>query len=552
MHHHGTVFLLLAYAVAVLAGWTALDLFQRLKGREGRDRAPWLGAAALAMGGGIWSMHFIAMLGFDPGAPVSYDPGLTLLSFLLAVAGTAGAFFAASRERLGRGRIPVAGAAMGLAIAAMHYVGMAAMRTTAAVGWRVDLVVASVLIAIAASVAALWASRQETSIPWRAAAAASLGIAVVGMHYTGMAALDLAPVTHAMAEGGAPPLALAVSIAAVTAVILFMALAASMADERSRLVSTLAAAGVGYWEVNLKDRSFTLSPRARELIAMPKDRPDGDVMNPVWVENDDHLARRRAALEAAIAGEAEYDVEYPIAGTDRWVQSRGSLVRSRSGRPLKLAGVVSDITDRHRAFEALETSERRQKLLINELNHRVKNTLATLQSIATLTARRASSVEEFSALFEARLMALSETHNLLTASGWEQATLVDLLTKELRPYAPDQFRLTGPDVLFDASQALAMGMIAHELATNAAKHGALSTPDGCVTVSWSDADADGSHTLEWLEADGPPVSAPSRTGFGSRLIATSLKGDLKGEADLDYAPDGLRARLVFRPRKTVS
>lgn len=551
MHHHGPVFLLLAYAVAVLAGWTALDLFQRLKGREGRDRAPWLAAAALAMGGGVWSMHFIAMLGFDPGAPVRYDPGLTLLSFLFAVAGTAAAFFAASRERLGRGRIPVAGVVMGLAIAAMHYVGMGAMRTAATVGWRIELVVASVAIAIAASVAALWASRQETSIPWRAAAAAILGVAVVGMHYTGMAALDLRSVVSVLAEDGAPPLAIAISVAAVTAVILFIALAASMADERSRLVSTLAAAGVGYWEVNLKDRSFSLSPRARELIALPKDRPDGDVMNPTWVEDDEHLARRRAALEAAIAGEADYDVEYPIAGADRWVQSRGSLVRSRSGRPMKLAGVVSDITDRHRAHAALETSERRQKLLINELNHRVKNTLATLQSIAALTARKATSVEEFSAQFSARLMALSDTHNLLTASGWEQATLADLLSKELRPYSPDQFRLEGPDLMFGAPQALAMGMIVHELATNAAKHGALSTPDGLVTIVWSEPDGEGRTTLDWTETGGPTVDRPGRTGFGSRLIATSLKGDLKGSADLDYAPDGLRARLIFRPQAEV-
>ena len=548
MHHHGATFLVLAYAVAVLAAWTALDLFQRLNGREGRDRAPWLAAAALSMGGGVWSMHFIAMLGFDPGAPVSYDPGLTLLSFLLAVAGTAGAFFAAAREQLGRGRIPVAGVVMGLAIAAMHYVGMAAMRTAAAVGWRWDMVAVSVAIAIAASIAALWAVRRESSLGWRATAAAILGLAVVGMHYTGMAALDLQSVHGVAHDNGAPPLAIAVSIAAVTAVILFMALAASMADERSRLVSTLAAAGVGYWEVNLKDRSFTLSPRARELIALPRDRPDGDVMNPAWVEDDEHLARRKAALDAAIAGEAEYDVEYPIAGTDRWVQSRGSLIRSRSGRPLKLAGVVSDITDRRRAFEALETSERRQKLLINELNHRVKNTLATLQSIATLTARRAGSVEEFSTLFEARLMALSATHNLLTASGWEQATLTDLLVKELRPYSPEQFRLEGPDVLFDAPQALAMGMIVHELATNAAKHGALSTPDGCVSVSWSAPDAEGRTLLDWVETGGPPVAKPTRTGFGSRLIATSLKGDLSGSGDLDYAPDGLRANLVFRPQ----
>ncbi|AQR60858.1 hypothetical protein BZG35_03710 [Brevundimonas sp. LM2] len=546
-HHHGASFLILAYVVAAFAAWTALDLFQRIRGREGRDRAPWLAAAAVAMGGGIWSMHFIAMLGFDPGAPVHYDPTLTLASFLLAIAGTAVAFSAASRPELGAGRTPLAGTVMGLSIAGMHYVGMVAMETTATVGWHGGLVALSVLIAIGASMAALGVARRETSIVWRSAAAAILGLAVVGMHYVGMAALELQPVAHAMTEQGASPLVIAISVAAVTAVILCLALAASMADERASLVSVLAAAGVGYWEVNLKDRSFVISPRARELIAHPTGRPDGDVMKPSWLEDERHIAARAAALEAAIAGEADYDVEYPIVGTGRWVQSRGSLVRSRSGRPLKLAGVVSDVTDRRRAFEALETSERRQKLLINELNHRVKNTLATIQSIAALTARRSGSVQEFSTLFEARLMALSDTHNLLTASGWEQATLTDLLAKEFRPYAPEQVRLTGPDILFAAPQALAMGMVVHELATNAAKHGALSQPEGCVSVSWSEPDPDGRIALDWGETGGPAVAPPSRKGFGSRLIATSLKGDLNGTADLDYAPDGFRARMLLQP-----
>ncbi len=548
MHHHGGVFLLLAYAVAVLAGWTALDLFQRIRGREGRDQTPWLAAAAVAMGGGIWAMHFIAMLGFDPGAPVRYDPALTVLSFLLAVLGTAGAFFTASRDGLGAKRIPFAGAAMGTAIALMHYVGMAAMRTAATVGWRADLIAFSIAIAIGASITALWAARRETSIGWRAAAAAILGLAVVGMHYTGMAALDLRPVADVMDDAGAPPLAIAVSVAAVTAVILFIALAASMADDRARLVSVLAAADVGYWELNLRDRTFTLSARARELVGLADDDPTGAIEHPVWM-NDDHLAARAEALEKAIAGEADYDVEYPIGTTGRWVQSKGSLVRTRSGRPLKLAGVVSDITDRRRAFEDLETSERRQKLLINELNHRVKNTLATIQSIAMLTARRTESVPEFSAQFEARLMALSDTHNLLTATGWEQAMLRDMLGREMRPYSPEQFALDGPDVLFAPPQALAMGMIIHELATNAAKHGALSRPGGRVSVRWTAPDAQGRVALDWIETGGPKVarSKPERSGFGSRLIATSLKGDLGGAAELDYALEGFRARLTFKP-----
>ncbi|MDZ4363760.1 MHYT domain-containing protein [Brevundimonas sp.] len=527
------------------AAWTALDLLQRVRTRTGTEQTPWLATAALAMGGGVWAMHFIAMLGFDPGAPVRYDVGLTLLSFLLAVAGTAGAFFAATRARLGRGQVPAAGIAMGLAIALMHYVGMAAMRTTATVGWRPELVLVSVLIAIGASMAALWAAGRDVSIPRRALAAGVLGLAVVGMHYTGMAALRLQPTAMAMGEAGAPSLAIAIGVASMTIVILLTTLAASIADQRTRLLDVIEAGGVGYWEIGLRDREVSLSARAQALLDLPPGQTSYAFDSPPWLRQED-AETRQDALRRALAGEAPYDVEFPIGDGSRWVQAHGSLIRSRSGRPIKLAGVVRDITDRRRAFADLETSERRQKLLINELNHRVKNTLATIQSIAALTARRVDDVEDFITLFQARLMALSDTHNLLTASGWEKATLRDLLSKELRPYSSEQIRLEGPEIWLEAPQALAMGMIAHELATNAAKYGALSLAGGCVRIVWADVDADGRVTMDWNESDGPPVTPPSRTGFGSRLIATSLKGDLGGTVDIDYRPEGFQARLTFR------
>jgi two-component sensor histidine kinase len=334
-------------------------------------------------------------------------------------------------------------------------------------------------------------------------------------------------------------------VAAVTASILFMALGASIADQKSRLLDVIEAGGVGYWELSLKDRTVRFSERGRELLGLPPGVGGYPVDAPEGLQGDDR-ARRDEALRRAMAGEAPYDVEYFFPTSGRWVQAYGSLVHTRSGRPFKLAGVVRDVTDRKRAFDELETSERRQKLLINELNHRVKNTLATVQSIAALTARRAASVEEFGAQFQARLMALSETHNLLTAQGWEQATLRDLIAKEMRPYSPDQFRLQGPDVMMAAPQALAMGMIIHELATNAAKHGALSVDGGSVVVAWSEAGPDGRHSLDWIERDGPAVSAPSRSGFGSRLISTSVKGDLDGAAEMDWLKTGLHARLTFR------
>lgn len=217
---------------------------------------------------------------------------------------------------------------------------------------------------------------------------------------------------------------------------------------------------------------------------------------------------------------------------------------------MKLAGVITDVTDRHQAFAALATSEHRQRLLINELNHRVKNTMATIQSIAALTARRSTSIEDFMRLFEARLIALSDTHNLLTANGWERARLRDLVLQEFRPYAEDRLRMQGPDVTLEAEQALSMGLILHELVTNAAKYGALSRPQeaaGCVDVIWTPADDEGRITLDWIESGGPTVAPPTRSGFGSRLIDTSVRGTLRGSASMDYAEGRLHCRLTFRP-----
>lgn len=548
MHaHHGVVFVLLSYAVAAFAAWTALDLFGRVRERDGGAQVRWLAVAALAMGGGVWAMHFIAMLGFDPGAPVSYEPGLTLISFLLAVVGTGAAFWLALQAGLKRVRIPLAAAAMGLSVAGMHYVGMAALRTAATVGWRPELVALSVVIAVGASWAALWAAGRDKDALWRTGAAATLGVAVVGMHYAGMAALVLRPTEAAQAAGGASPLMLAVGVAAVTSTILFLALGASIADQRSRLLDVIEAGGVGYWELSLRDRMVRLSDRARDMMGLPPHVTTYPYDDPPWVRPE-NVQPRSEALARALAGQAPYDVEFRMADTGRWVQAYGSLIRSRSGRPVKLAGVIRDVTDRKQAFDDLETSERRQKLLINELNHRVKNTLATIQSIAALTARRAGSLEEFGRQFQARLIALSETHNLLTAQGWEQAALRDLLEKELRPYPPGQVQLQGPHLVLASAQALAMGMVIHELVTNAAKHGALSVEGGSIVVTWTDRGVDGLHCLNWIERDGPPVSAPSRTGFGSRLISTSVRGDLGGEAELDWARTGLRVRLTFNPK----
>jgi len=539
----------LSFVVAVFAAWTALDLFQHVRAHQGGARLAWLATAGLAMGGGIWSMHFIAMLGFDAGAPVRYDPVLTVVSFLLAAAGSSFAFLIAA-GRSDRSRMFLAGLVMGVGICAMHYVGMAALRTSASLSYAPGLVALSAAVALIASIAALVAVQQERSAPWRMTAALILGLAVAGMHHLAMAALAVTPQTAAMFDPpGAPPLILAVGVAAVTILILLLPLAASMMGQRDKLISIIDAGGVGYWELTLPAQTLWLSGRARKYLGLARGEPfvARDLARKLKPED---MARRTETLERALRGEGDYAAEYQMRDSGRWLQVRGRLIRSRSGRPMKLAGVITDVTDRHQAFAALATSEHRQRLLINELNHRVKNTMATIQSIAALTARRSTSVEDFMRLFEARLIALSDTHNLLTANGWERARLRDLVLQEFRPYAEDRLRMQGPDLTLEAEQALSMGLILHELVTNAAKYGALSRPQeaaGCIDVIWTPADEEGRITLDWIERGGPPVAPPTRSGFGSRLIDTSVRGTLRGSASMDYAGGGLHCRLIFRP-----
>lgn len=188
----------------------------------------------------------------------------------------------------------------------------------------------------------------------------------------------------------------------------------------------------------------------------------------------------------------------------------------------------------------------RQKLMIDELNHRVKNTLATVQSIAMQTARSQVDILSFTRSFQSRLIALSHTHDLLTRSHWEGAEILDVLLHETQAHGHQRIKLEGPSVSLSASVALSLGMIVHELATNAAKYGALSTQSGLVTINWS-LERRMEHTLviNWRETGGPRVQPPTRRGFGARLIERNIRHDLRGTLVLEYAIAGLHAQMSF-------
>jgi two-component sensor histidine kinase len=197
---------------------------------------------------------------------------------------------------------------------------------------------------------------------------------------------------------------------------------------------------------------------------------------------------------------------------------------------------------RAREAEARQAADR-QQLMINELNHRVKNTLVVVQSLARHSLRPTGDGENGLAQFNDRLHALASAHDLLTRRSWEGADLGELLVEALKPYA-NQLTLDGPPVPLTPNAAVALAMIFHELATNASKYGALSTEAGRVSVTWN-VEGRSRLTIIWRERAGPKVSPPNRGGFGSRLIAASLKGDLAGSADFEYAPEGLTCFLTI-------
>ncbi len=274
-----------------------------------------------------------------------------------------------------------------------------------------------------------------------------------------------------------------------------------------------------------------------------------------WYERihpEDKPAFDAARAELFEGGARQYEAEYRVRHRDGswvWVWHRALAMRDEGGTLRRVVGAILDVTERKRFEEHL-------RLLIDELNHRVKNTLATVQSIAAQTLRSSGSDAEARDAFEARLIALSSAHNVLTRRNWEGATLPDIVQVALAPHRvgrADRIETCGPDLWVEPRAALALAMALHELATNAAKYGALSNREGTVEVTWrvepdrEGREGEGSRRahLAWTERGGPRVEPPTRRGFGTRLIERSLSGDLEGRAEIAYAPEGFRCTVSW-------
>jgi PAS domain S-box-containing protein len=314
---------------------------------------------------------------------------------------------------------------------------------------------------------------------------------------------------------------------------------AALRENEQRLRATYEHAFAGIGEVDRSGRFLRVNEQLCSVTGFSREELLGQTF---WgLTHVDDRQADLAQFSRLMVGKLDaYAVEKRYVhkdGHEVWVEVAASRVDDAAGQPLYGIRVVRDISERRKA-------EEHQQLLIHELNHRVKNTLATVQSIATQTLRNSGASQEAREALESRLIALSRAHDVLTRENWEGALLHDIVADVIQPYRSDRegrIRCQGGKVHLVPRMALALSLALHELATNAAKYGALSNGTGEVSLTWM---VDHTSTpalllLRWQEKGGPAVKPPTRKGFGSRLIERSLAQDLGGEVRIEYAPTGL-------------
>ena len=317
-------------------------------------------------------------------------------------------------------------------------------------------------------------------------------------------------------------------------------------EQEQRLAATYEHAAIGISET-APDGAFL---RVNEAICAITGYSREDLLSSRLFRytHPDDADSDREGFRKQVAGELDfYSIEKRFIRKDGriiWLSVRSSPVRDADNRLLYVVRVVQDITER-------KAAEQRQKLLMDELNHRVKNTLATVQSLASQTARSAHTPAAFREGFEGRLIALSKAHDQLTMHHWESADLRELLSGSLAPYAgvgSERVVLRGEDVVLRPRAVLTLAMAVHELTTNAAKYGALSVPGGRIEIHWRPVRGDNDRLLlriDWIEHNGPPVAQPKQRGFGSKLIEGSIAAELGGTACLAFEPEGLRCEILI-------
>jgi PAS domain S-box-containing protein len=317
--------------------------------------------------------------------------------------------------------------------------------------------------------------------------------------------------------------------------------------ERQKRTFNLAmtASQMGTWRYTLADNVCVYDENAQRLYGLTEAQflHNEEGVTSKFHPDDMDLMWSRVARALDPQGDGRYNAEYRVKQLDgswRWLSAWGLVEFDGEGpgrTPVAIAGASRDLTERKQA-------EQLQRLLLDELNHRVKNTLATIQAITRQTLRSARDLPSASEALDRRIHAMAEAHDLLTSRAWTGADLTDIVKRALNAFTAAQVEISGGAVEVSSKHALALSLALHELATNATKYGALSRPEGRVSLRWHV--QEGMLRLDWEERDGPPVRPPAQQGFGTRLLKAVVIQDLAGDIKLHYDASGVRCNITTK------
>jgi PAS domain S-box-containing protein len=315
---------------------------------------------------------------------------------------------------------------------------------------------------------------------------------------------------------------------------------AVLRESEAGLQEALTAGAVTAFEWDVRTGASRRSNNAAQILGFDSHEPFSAERFLQHVHPDD-----RAEFKAHVLGVSPEKSSYALTfrfirpdGHEVWLEETSRAEFDASGQFVLLKGLTRDITARKRA-------EERQDMLIAEFDHRVKNILARVAVVAMYTRQGSRSMDEFIQTLDGRIQSMATAHSLLSQSRWTGAGLADLVRHQLEPYTTEaNTTVQGPNVMLTAAATQAVAMVLHELVTNAAKYGALSSPEGRVSVEWEA--PDGSLSIAWRETGGPPVAAAApQSGYGTSLIRDLIPHELGGEVDLVMAPEGVRCTIVI-------